>query len=152
MKKTEVQISLTKEQYRTLVEMVNCGEWMINATRVDRLKKYEELEQYIYSFAKQAGLEDCIGYDDKFKMHFPLEEFEETTLLPLRDEYDQESFWDELIDQLGSRDLIRQYGADGFAKLSNEERFAARDRVEEKYGREFEQNGVENLVLSSPAE
>ena len=148
MKKAEVQISLTKDQYRALVEMVDCGEWMINATRVNRLKKYEKLEQYIYSFAKQAGMQDCIDYDDEFKMYFPLKEFEETTLLPLRDEYDQESFWDELIDQLGSRDLIRQYGAGGFAKLSNEERFAARDRVEAKYGKEFEENGIENLVLA----
>ncbi|MFI5346600.1 MAG: hypothetical protein ACHQ51_09525 [Elusimicrobiota bacterium] len=148
MKKTEVQITLTKDQYRTLVEMVNCGEWMINATRVNRIKKYEKLEQYIYSFTKQAGLEDCIDYDDEFKMYFPLKDFEETTLLPLRDEYDQETFWDELIDQLGSRDLIKQYGVDGYAKLTNEERFAARGRVEEKYGEEFEENGVENLVLA----
>ena len=44
MKKPEVQISLTKEQYRTLVEMVNCGEWMINATRVDRLRQAQKPE------------------------------------------------------------------------------------------------------------
>ena len=75
--KTQVQISLTREQFRTLVEMVNCGEWMINAARVNRIKKYDKLEQYIYSHAKEAGIDDCIGYDGELKIHFPTKEFEE---------------------------------------------------------------------------
>jgi superfamily II DNA helicase RecQ len=148
--KHQVQISLTKEQYKTLVEMINCGEWMINATRTDRIKKYEKLEQYIYSFTKEAGLQDCIDYDDELKMFFPTKEFEETSLHPFHDEYDQETFWEELIDQLAQRDLIAQFGAESFMKLPDKERSAARYEAETIYNKEFEKNGIENLVLVKP--
>ena len=69
-------ISLTKEQYRTLIEMVYMGEWMINATRTKTIKKYEEMEQHIASFAKTAGLEDLIEYDPESKEYFPTKAFE----------------------------------------------------------------------------
>jgi hypothetical protein len=75
--KPHVQINLTKEQYKTLVEMTYLGRWMINAIRVKTIKKYDDVEQLVFSFAKQGELEDCIGYDDKLKLHFARQDFED---------------------------------------------------------------------------
>ena len=50
-----------------------CGEWVLNSkkTNLDKQQKAtEELEQVIFSFAKDAGLEKWIEYDEQFKRYF----------------------------------------------------------------------------------
>ena len=66
-----MEIKLTKEQYENLLKLVFMGSWMANAFRVkDTVKKFEELEDYIYSFAKDFGLENYVEYDEKFKKYW----------------------------------------------------------------------------------
>jgi len=148
-KKPPIQINLTQEQFKALVEMAYLGNWMINAIHVDRIKKYDELEQHIYSYANEAGLQDSIEFDEEFKQYFPVKEFEEGILNTFKDEYDEETFWEDLIAELANRDLIRQYGEKAFNQLPKEKQFEARGAAEEKYSKEFERNGVENLIVAA---
>ncbi len=55
-----MNIELTKKQYRTLLTMYYCGEWVLNSykTREDKIyKETDEIEQFIFSLAKKYGLE-----------------------------------------------------------------------------------------------
>ena len=75
-----MKIELTKEQYKTLLTVMYCGEWMLNShkTTDDKISKNtENLEQLIFSFAKEAGLEKWIEFDDKFKKYFPTADMED---------------------------------------------------------------------------
>lgn len=75
-----MNIELTKEQYKTLLTIMYCGEWIINShkTSDDKTsKKTEDLEQIIFSFAKQAGLEKWIEYDKDLKKYFPTADMED---------------------------------------------------------------------------
>lgn len=75
-----MNIDLTKKQYKTLVTMLYCGEWMINShkSNVDKAQKEtEEVEQLIYSFAKDAGLEKWIEYDKDMDAYFPTADMDE---------------------------------------------------------------------------
>lgn len=150
--KPHVQLNLTKEQYKTLVEMTYLGHWMINATRVKTIEKYDEMEQLVFSFTRQAGLQDCVDYDDKMKMYFTIRKFEETVLLPLQEEYDDYTFWEQLSERLAERDMAAKHGEAAFAKMPGDERFKALDEVVQKYEDEFTANGVDNLVLAAKAE
>jgi hypothetical protein len=49
-----------------LIDIDHAGNTMINGirNRDELIKEYEELEQYIFSFAKDFVLEDLIEYDD----------------------------------------------------------------------------------------
>lgn len=147
--KPHVQLNLTKEQYKTLVEMTYLGHWMINAIRVKTIKKYDDMEQLVFSFAKQAGLQDCIDYDAKLKMHFPLRDFEENVVLPFKEEYDDYTFWEELSERLAERDMVAEHGEAAFLKMPRDERFEALDKVVRKYEDEFTENGIENLILAT---
>jgi hypothetical protein len=149
--KPQVQISLTKEQYKTLVEMTYLGHWMINAIRTKRIKKYDEMEQLVFSFTKQAGLLDCIDYDDKLKMFFPLADFEENDVLPFKEEYDDYTFWDELAHRLAERDMLAKHGTEALEKMPRDDRFALQDNLVAEYEAEFTENGVDGLVLEAPA-
>jgi hypothetical protein len=69
-----MKIELTKEEYKTLLTIEYCGEWMLNShkTKDDNIsKKSENLEQKIFSFAKDAGLEKWIEFDTEMGKYFP---------------------------------------------------------------------------------
>lgn len=85
-----MKIELTKEEYKTLLTLSYCGEWVLNShkTKVDTIsKKSEELEQKLFSFAKDAGLEKWIEYDSEMKQYFPTSDMEDE-LHKFIDQYD----------------------------------------------------------------
>lgn len=147
--KPAVQISLTKEQYKTLVELVSIGHWMANATRTKTIKKYDDMEQLVFSFTKQAGLQDCVDFDDELKMYFTIREFEETVLMPLHDEYDDYTFWDELAHRLADRDMLKQFTDKELADMPREQFHKLRDSLVCKYEDESEEHGIERLEIQN---
>jgi hypothetical protein len=75
-----MKIELSKDQYRTLLTMMYCGEWMLNSYKVKEDKisiNTDKLEQYIFSFAKEAELENWVEYDDELKKFFPTADMED---------------------------------------------------------------------------
>lgn len=144
-----MKINFTKKQYEDLVKLVYLGTWMVNAHRTDdRVEKYEELEQYILSFYKDFGMENFILFDEELKRFFPTKEFEEETdVEQYKDEYNNDIFWEELIDRLARRDFIRAYGEENLLKMTWEERFEKEQPFIDKYDEEFEKNGIENLDI-----
>ena len=75
-----MKIELTKEQYKSLLTIMYCGEWMLNSyKKTDDMisKKTDNLEQNIFSFAKDAGLERWIEYDTEMEKYFPTAEMED---------------------------------------------------------------------------
>jgi len=145
-----MKINFSKKQFENLIKLVYLGNWMINAIRVgdEKIKKYDEIEQYIYSFAKDFGLEKYIEFSKKYNKFFPARELEEgTDVEQYREEYDNETFWEDLIDRLTRRDFVKKYGEETVKKMSLEERIEKEYPFEEKYRNEFEKNGIENLKV-----
>jgi hypothetical protein len=101
---------------------------MINAIRLgakgdEIIKEYDEMEQYIFSFAKGFGFEKHIEFDKKLGMFFPTVEFEENTDIDkYKEEYDDDTFWDSLMYKLLWRDFVNKYRAETINKMSIEER------------------------------
>ncbi len=144
-----VEIKFTKEQYEDLIKLAYLGNWMINAIRThDRIDRYEDLEQYIFSFAKKAGLDRYVHFDSESKKSYPSKELEQAKDIEgYINDYDNENFWDELIDRLARRDFIQKYGEDAIRKMTRKERFEKEHPFIEKYDEEFEKNGIENLQI-----
>src|SRR4030067_758701 len=141
-----MEIKFTKEQYETLIKLVYLGYWMIKSTHGDEeAEKFEEIEQYIFSLAKDFKLENYIRHNKEFDKYFPTIEFEEESKVEKYiSEYNDGILWDELINRLAMRDLIKKYGEDEV-----EERVEKQQPFIEKYENEFSKNGIENLVLKS---
>ena len=145
-----MEIKFTEKQYESLLKLVYLGNWMINAIRLvdEQIKEYENIEQYIFSFAKDAGLENWIEFDNELNKFYPTKEFEENTdVEQFKDDYDDELFWEELTYRLGGQDFIREYGETAIRKMTWEERFKKEQPFIEKYEEEFEKYGIENLEI-----
>ena len=136
-----MEIEFTKEQFERLLKIVYLGNWLVNAIHSGRkddehIKEFDEIEQYIFSFAKDFGLEKYVEFDEKLQEFFPIGELEEE-LQKFVDEYDNEVFWEELISRLARSDFIREYGKEAINKMSLEE------RIEKEFP--FEKNTAKNF-------
>ena len=103
-----MKINLTKKQYETLAKTVYLGNWMANAHRTgqegDPIKKeYEEITNYIFSLASE------FGFSKNFEHDLEYDKSDKTEINKLQEEYDENTFWDELSDRLGERDFFRKY-------------------------------------------
>ena len=52
-----MQIDLTKQEFRTLLDLVYIGNWVLNSTRgEDRFQIYDDLESKLFALCKENGM------------------------------------------------------------------------------------------------
>jgi hypothetical protein len=158
MKAREISLSmpLTKKEYRTLLDIFEIAHWVLYAHKVKEhpeLEEYEQLEQKFLSYAKDMELENLIEYDAELKKYFVTRGYEDTSkFMDFVEEFENDSFWDELVHRLAERDLVQQEGGlENVMKLSLEERIKKESLLQEMYGKEFEKNGLNNLTVMPEA-
>jgi len=146
-----MKILFTKNEYRTLLDMIYLAEWMLTSyeEKPNPAKaKYEHLAQKIYSHAKEIGWESLVVSSAADNRYFPTKEYEEKSGIYAHiDDYETESFWDQLIDRLTERDIVEKMGEDETARLSNSAYEALANPIADNYAREFADNGVDRLRL-----
>lgn len=143
-------IDLTPAQYETLLKLVYLGEWMANGIRVDeeRDERVHQAAQHFYSYADEAGSSSLVEYDKKYREYFPTRNLDENPeVVRFREEYDDEVFWDELIEKLSMRDFIGRYGEQQWFSSDMHESTELQSSFIKKYIDEFEANGIDNLVI-----
>jgi len=145
----KIKIELTREQYKELIKLVYLGEWLANAHCISREdEKFNDIANYIYSYAADFGLEDLVEYDRKSREYYPTAEFDEDPeVRQFIDKYNNENFWDELTNRMAVRDFVRKYGKAAINKMTWEERIEKEDPFIEKYQEEFAENGLMNLGI-----
>ena len=142
-----MKINFTKKQYKHLLDLVYLGEWTANSSKYssERNTEYDELFQYVCSFAKDFGLDHLVPIDKGSNEHFPTLEYEEE-LQPLIDENDNDVFWNELSSRLAKRDVASSENTVATIEESRLKYF----QIESEYEKEFVDNGLENLQICKP--
>jgi hypothetical protein len=143
--------NFTKKQYLTLMKLVYLGNWLANSHRLsdDQIKEYEEMEDYIFSFAKDFGYERYVDHEEKDgARYYPTSYFEEETdIQKLIDEDSEENFWQEAIDHFGNRDFLKKYSREEIEKMDQKERFMKIMECQDKYEKEFNDNGINRFEI-----
>ena len=144
-----MKVSFTSKEYTRLLELTHLGLWMAGARPDDPAtmpERYAELAQKIFAFAEPLGCADLVEVDVNGQ-YFPTEKL---TTGPVEDKIDrfvEDAFWSELVARLAERDLRSELGDTKLTEEltdDEEERLAV---MEEKYWREFETKGTDNLVV-----
>jgi hypothetical protein len=138
----KVNLELSSEQYKELIKLVYIGDWVIDEPENMVLN---DLVQVVFSKAKDAGHESLIEFDKEMNLYMPSQAFDDE-VVEIVDDYEEECFWDHLIYRMSEKDLVAKLG-DKAEKLTNEERIDMIDPISEKYVKEFEENGIDNLVI-----
>jgi len=147
-----MKIDFTRKEYRRLLDILYIADWVMNAHKVEddpKTEAYKELEQKIFSYAKDMGFEDLIEYVVDHGEYFPTRKLEESSpTMEFIGEFENDTFWEELISRLADRDLIKQMGGmKELSKLPFEERVKKTLALEEKYASEFEKKGLDSLSI-----
>ncbi len=150
-----MELSFTKAELKALVELSVMADWVMTAhdnEDDERKDPYIKLVQKIYAFAHKNGMNKEIEHLEDIKEFFPDEEWEEKSLArAFINEFEEKTFWDELVEKLAERELNR--------KLQNNKAENFQQHMElfeeyaSKYANEFAEHGIENLdiVSSKPA-
>ncbi len=142
-----MKINFTKKQYEALAKVVYLGNWMANAQRTGQvgdphMEEYEEVADYVFSVAPQFGFPETFEHDLECGDHTNT-----TEVSRLRDEYDEQTFWDELCEMLGERDFYQKYTREEIQKMDREEYFTKLQERIMLYEDEVEAYGVERLYI-----
>lgn len=147
-----MKISLSKKDYRLLLDMLAISDWVMNSHKVEddpRTEPYEKLEQKLFAFAKDFDCEDLVMYDKETGEYYPTAEYDEHIFdTRFIEEFEDMSFWEKLCSGLAQRDLILEKGIEEVKKMDTLERMNEEDHRAEKYETEFSENGLKNLIIS----
>jgi hypothetical protein len=119
---------------------------MANAHHIEPVKKYADLAHRIYSAAFAAGSARLIEYPVGSGRHAPSAEFD-NALQKLRSQYDEITFWNELVERLALRDMENGLGHEAVDKMTFDEYADAQESASLPYREEFDVRGVERLEI-----
>lgn len=148
-----MKLELTKEQYKNLIKLVSLGNVMANMFR-DEDERIDKLERAASDFLEQAaksGLGDYVkkcgcGHCDG--VYGPSDKlWDDPDMVMVQDEYDDDVFWEQLVDRLAERDMRLHYGVKAIARMSEAERDEKTDAYLRRYDDEIDEHGVDRLVI-----
>ncbi|PIW47508.1 MAG: hypothetical protein COW18_08960 [Zetaproteobacteria bacterium CG12_big_fil_rev_8_21_14_0_65_54_13] len=149
-----MDISLTPQELSLLLQLACIGEWVKHGhlegnERADAaVVAHKHVLRKLQSIAHNAGMSALVEYDDKRDEYFETKEFE-ADYLQCIDAYVEESFWEELADRLAARDLVGEFGEEGFAALARFERIGKITELSEWYLNEWSTHGIRRLKVDA---
>jgi hypothetical protein len=142
-------IEITNTQLHNLIKAVYLSDWVINAHRMtDEIDSdSRSFEQYVLGILYNAGCKDHIDFDAQLNTYFVNGNLEES-FQEIIDDYEDETFWDELASRLAERDYYEKNKPKN-SETDNDraKRVAAIFSIEDKYNEEFERYGIERLKI-----
>ena len=142
----EVSLKLTKDECKQLLRHIYIANWILTATKDTPEKATEDFNQKILKFLKANAIEDHIDKDKKLNMYFVDEKLESEFLEEIED-YNEDVFIEELIDQLSKKELAKLYGEKELSDMNETKFNKVFDGIQEKYIAEIETNGMRNIEL-----
>ena len=132
-----------------ILELAYLGLWVAGARPEDPAaapERYAELAQKLFELATPFGCADLVEADAGGGLR-PAEKLTEGPVREKIDQFLDDTFWTELVQRLAERDLRAELGATKLADELTEGEAARLTALEDRYWREFEQAGVDHLVV-----
>ena len=147
-----MKIEMNQEEFGLLVDMIYVANYVFHTylgEKEPESEKYRVFEQKIMSHAKDFGKDNLVHWDEENHQFFPSEEFlENSASIGYIEDFEVNTFWEQLIDRLAVRDIFNQYGEENVKKMDDQEFLLKRNEFREKYEEEFEKNGSYNIFFT----
>ncbi|OGJ89662.1 MAG: hypothetical protein A2268_07060 [Candidatus Raymondbacteria bacterium RifOxyA12_full_50_37] len=141
-----MKVTVTTDQYKSLLHLVYLGNWMANSYRETPLDEFDKIEEFIFSLAPAAGLDEWVTFSHEDNRLHASEGFDET-LMEFLDDYDENTFWESFVQRMARRDLEREVGVDTVIALAPD---ALQEKLQphvERWAQEIDENGLERIVV-----
>ena len=128
--------------------MIEVADWVMTAHHADdraETKEYQALRNKILSFADEMGMKGC--YEKDGDTYYETLEYEENAKqTEFIEEYNEDSFWEQLVTRIVDRDYAQQYGNE---KVDFELKVSRMIEIEKKYADEVNNSGLLNFVIKN---
>lgn len=146
-----MKIDFTRDEYLTLLTAMQVAEWVLHAHHVEEppeTQAFRDLEQKLFALAETFGCAELVEYVEDEARFYPSAAFDEASpAMDFVEDYENDSFWNELLERLVERDLLRQLGEKTVDALDPEEREIREEPYRRVYGEEFAAHGVDRLEI-----
>jgi hypothetical protein len=142
----DIEITLTKKNLRLLIKHVFIGNWILTGTKTKQDKELDLFFDTILSIGKNYNILEGIEYSELSGCYDIGKEREDEYLKSI-EEYEEDIFWEELVNRLAIRDFRNEYSEDEMLDMEGIERMKLIWKEEEKYNEEFEKNGLDRLQI-----
>ena len=133
-----MQIELTKKEFRSLLDLIYIGNWVLNSTRgSDRFQVYDDLESKLFALCRENGMKVLVETWEGVDV--PSRAYAEGGIHEAIAFYEDNVFYEILAEELSRRDM-------DYAEITD-------DNYEEIMGRmrsymdEFQLSGLDHLKL-----
>jgi uncharacterized membrane protein YheB (UPF0754 family) len=140
----EISLKMTRADHQLLLKHVFIANWILTATKETRDKTLEDFNQKILKFMKTNQIEERIEKDKKQNLYFVSEDLENSFLEEI-DSYNEDTFIEELIDQLTKKELVKTYTQEEVEGMNETKFNKIFDALQEKYIEEVGKNGMRNI-------
>ena len=144
-----MKVSFTPKEYARLLELAHMGLWVAGARPDDPAtmpERYADIAQKVLALAEPLGCADLVEIDVNGQ-YFLNEKLTDGPVGEKIDRFVEDAFWSELVSRLAERDLRSELGPTKLAEELTEEEDERLAVLEDRYWREFETKGTDNLVL-----
>lgn len=149
-----MKISLTKREYRALLDMLYLADWMMQAEKDDdddsctEHPEHKALRKKILSHYKEMGAEDIIKYDQQSDEFFETRDYDNSIYDLFIKPYEDGVFWELLAGRMAKRDLANQIGLQElFLQSGSQDLLSQELDLLEFYESEFEKHGLFRLKI-----
>lgn len=146
-----MKIHFTEQEYRLLLDAVVIADSVLTSHRPDHDLEHDShqmLFQKLYSHAREMDCGELVEAVKETNRYRPSRRFEaESQAYDRIEEYDDLTFWNELIERLAERDLYKRHSHDAVDRLSSEEYRRRSAPYERRYRGEFENHGIDRLAI-----
>ena len=133
-----MNIALSTKEFRMLLDLVYIGNWILNSTRgADRFAQYDDLESKLFTLSRQCGM-DVLAEDWEDTV-IPSRAYQQGGIHEVIALYEDTVFYEILAEELSRRDM-------NYPDIT-EENFDEINTRMARYMTEFQQSGVDHLVL-----
>jgi hypothetical protein len=146
-----MKVMFTPKEFTRLLELVHLGMRVVEGRQGEEsphVPRYAELEQKLYELATPLGCADLVDVGDIGQLVPSEKLLDDERLAKIAGDYDNDTFWHELVGRLADRDLAaeqaRQSALGASGPAINAE--AHLRKLEDAYWDEFETNDLANLL------
>ena len=133
-----MQIELSKKEFRSLLDLVYIGNWVLNSTRGnDRFQVYDDLESKLFALCRDNGMKVLV---EKWEgVDVPSKAYAEGGIHEAIAFYEDNVFYEILAEELSRRDM-------DYAEITDENYDEIMGRMR-SYMDEFQLSGLDHLKL-----
>lgn len=146
-----MEIKCTKEEFKTLLDLVYAGNLVINGMKekAQQSMPHYKMEQKFFEMAKDYGYEALVAYDEDYEEYIPSHTYEKDEMNDAIDAYEDRVFWEELVVRMARRHALNELG-DEQPDMTSAELRARQMALEEYYEDQFIESGLYHLKWIKP--